>query len=91
MSIPRGVILATISIPCGLSKQEVLNWRENGLPAVFGGRCQNLYADDEGVEHICGIPVGSHPYETAGAGKNYLLDSALNPVNTVITSIIFIL
>jgi hypothetical protein len=45
---------------CGLSKQEVLNWRENGLPEVVGGRCQNPYDDAYGVEHLCGRPVGEH-------------------------------
>jgi len=62
--------MSTPHPPCGLTKQEILNWRENGLLEVVGGRCQNPYDDANGVEHLCNFTVGSHPSETAG-GNNF--------------------
>jgi hypothetical protein len=58
-----------MSTLCGLTKQDVLNWRENGLPPVAGGLFKNLkMVDGKLVE--CGWPVGEHPSETAG-GNNF--------------------
>ena len=60
-------IMSTPHPPCGLTKQEVLNWRENGLLEVVGGLCQNphrIRPDDPFVP--CGCPVGEHPSEMAG-------------------------
>ena len=71
-------IMSSTRPPCGLTKQEVLNWRVNGLPAVFEGRCQNIYDDAEGVEQKCGKTLGAHPSELAG-GKNSFSCSILSP------------
>jgi hypothetical protein len=62
-------ITALTHPPCGLTKQEVLNWGVNGLLPVAGGLCKNpKMVDGKLVE--CGWPVGEHPSQTAGG--NYL-------------------
>ena len=78
--------------PCGLTRQEVQYWPENGLVPVVGGRCQNPYDDAAGVEHKCGRTVGAHPSETAPAGKMTppLLYSALTQLIPLIASVIYI-
>jgi hypothetical protein len=50
--------------PCGLTKQEVISLKDD-VPLV-GGKCQNIYEDADGNEHVCGRAVGSHPSELTG-------------------------
>ena len=57
--------------PCGLTRQEVERYHVQGMCPVAGGRCQNPYDDEAGVEHKCGKAMGAHPSETEMTG-NYL-------------------
>jgi hypothetical protein len=60
------------SPPCRLSQEKVLALASLGVPVIHG-RCQNPYDDANGVEHLCGCPVGKHPSETAGGNFSHCL------------------
>jgi hypothetical protein len=62
-------ITALTHPPCGLTKQKVQYWHENGVPVV-GGLCKNLKMVD-GKLVQCGWPVGGHPSETAGGNFSH--------------------
>lgn len=51
---------ASMSCPCGLSQERVLEVAEkHGVPLV-GGLCQNPFTKSDGSLGICGKPLGDH-------------------------------
>jgi hypothetical protein len=51
---------------CGLAQEKVMSLDERNRVPLVGGKCQNIYEDADGNEHVCGRAVGSHPSELTG-------------------------
>ena len=60
---------SSMSCPCGLSQERVLEVAEKHDAPLTGGLCQNPFTKSDRTLGICGRPLGDHPLAQGNYGS----------------------